>query len=104
MANDQGTMTSAQKRKARRPGGGAVAPIVPAPKTATPDAPRKRVTPVQFFREVQVEARKISWTSRQETWITSVMVLMMVVATALFFVVVDSGIGALMKMLLQFAA
>jgi preprotein translocase subunit SecE len=105
MANDQGMLASERKRKAKRPGGGGGgAPPVPAPKTAQPDAPKKRTTPVQFFREVQAEARKITWTSRQETWITSVMVLLMVVTTALFFVVVDSGIGALMKILLQFAA
>jgi preprotein translocase subunit SecE len=33
------------------------------------------VQPVQFFGEVRAEARKITWTSRKETWITSVMVL-----------------------------
>ena len=60
------------------------------PKTATPDAPRKRVGPVQFFREVQAEARKITWTSRKETWITSVMVFIMVAIASIFFLAVDS--------------
>ncbi len=39
----------------------------------------------KFFREVRAEARKITWTSRSETWITSVMVAIMVVLAALFF-------------------
>ena len=39
----------------------------------------------QFAREVRAEARKITWTSRSETWITSVMVAIMVVLAAIFF-------------------
>ena len=50
---------------------------------------KKPINPLQFFREVRAEARKISWPSRRETWITSVMVLIMVVITAVFFFVVD---------------
>ena len=52
-------------------------------------APKKRVNPLQFFREVRAEARKITWPSWRETWITSLMVLIMVVITAIFFFVVD---------------
>ncbi|MFN9847500.1 MAG: preprotein translocase subunit SecE [Alphaproteobacteria bacterium] len=44
----------------------------------------------KFFREVRAEARKITWTSRNETWITSVMVAIMVVMAALFFWVVNT--------------
>ena len=43
----------------------------------------------KFFREVRTEARKIHWTSRQETWITSVMVAIMVVLAALFVAAVN---------------
>ena len=52
-------------------------------------APKKPINPLQFFREVRVEARKITWPSWRETWITSLMVLIMVVITAIFFFVVD---------------
>ena len=54
---------------------------------------KKRTNPVQFFREVRAEARKITWPSRRETWITTVMVLIMVVITALFFFLVDLGLS-----------
>jgi len=56
----------------------------------------------KFFREVRAEARKITWTSRQETWITSVMVAIMVVLAALFFFVVNwlcnLGVTTLIKL------
>jgi preprotein translocase subunit SecE len=79
-------------------------PAAPVAKTATPDAPRKRPTPAQFIREVRAEARKITWTSWRETWITSVMVFIMVVVTAIFFLVVDEALGQGMKFLLKLAA
>jgi preprotein translocase subunit SecE len=53
--------------------------------------PKKKTSPAQFAREVRAEARKITWTSRRETWITSIMVAIMVTLAALFFAVVDAG-------------
>jgi preprotein translocase subunit SecE len=80
------------------------APARPAA-AATPAEPKKkRTSPAQFIREVRAEARKITWTSWRETWITSVMVFIMVVVTALFFLVVDEGLGQGMKLLLKLAA
>jgi preprotein translocase subunit SecE len=74
----------------------------PAPTAAPVAAVKKRVGPVQFLREVRAEARKVTWTSWKETWITSVMVGIMVIFTAIFFFAVDSflgvGIGALLKL------
>ena len=104
MARNPGSTPSAVKaRSGGRPPIKA-APAAPAPKAATPDAPRKRTTPVQFAREVRAEARKITWTSWRETWITSVMVFIMVVVTAIFFLVVDEALGQGMKFLLKLAA
>jgi preprotein translocase subunit SecE len=87
MAKDQG-LTPALPR-----GGRSVA-------TAT-EPPKKRVSPLQFFREVRAEARKISWTSRRETWITSVMVFIMILLTAFFFVVVDIALRITMQFILK---
>ena len=66
-------------------------------------APKKKTSPGQFAREVRAEARKITWTSRKETWITSVMVGIMVVLAAIFFFTVDSILGWGMGLLLQLA-
>jgi preprotein translocase subunit SecE len=65
-------------------------------------APKKPFNPVLFFREVRAEAKKITWPTRRETWITSVMVAIMVVLTAAFFFVVDwalsQGITLILKL------
>ena len=68
---------------------------------AEPAAPKKRTSPGQFLREVRAEARKISWPSRKETWITSVMVFIMVVLAAVFFWIVDLILGFGASQLIQ---
>ena len=52
--------------------------------------PKKRTTIPQFASQVRAEGRKIVWPSRKETWITSVMVLIMVLIASVFFFVVDT--------------
>ena len=51
----------------------------------------------QFNRPVVTNddegVRKIVWPSRKETWITSVMVFIMVLLAAAFFWIVDTGLG-----------
>jgi preprotein translocase subunit SecE len=81
-------------------------PALPRGRAPAPvnEPPKKRVSPIEFFREVRAEARKITWTSRRETWITSVMVFIMIVVVATFFVLVDLGLRALMEFILKLAA
>ncbi|MBX3486040.1 preprotein translocase subunit SecE [Phenylobacterium sp.] len=57
----------------------------------------------KFAMEVRAEARKITWTSRKETWITSVMVAIMVVLAAFFFFVVNWLLNTGITMILKLA-
>ena len=67
-------------------------------------APKKPFNPLQFFREVRAEARKITWPSRRETWVTTVMVMIMVLITAVFFFVVDLSLSFGVTQILKFGA
>jgi preprotein translocase subunit SecE len=57
--------------------------------------------PFQFLQEVRSEAKKVVWPSRRETMITSGLVILMVLASSLFFVVVDwvlrMGVGFMLR-------
>jgi preprotein translocase subunit SecE len=81
-------------------------PALPRGRSPAPanEPPKRRVSPIEFFREVRAEARKITWTSRRETWITSVMVFIMIVVVATFFVLVDIGLRVLMELVLKLAS
>lgn len=49
--------------------------------------------PVRFLREVRAEIGKVTWPSRRETLVTTVMVLIMSSLVAVFFLLVDQIIG-----------
>ena len=66
--------------------------------------PKKRTSPMQFLREVRAEGRKITWPSRRETWITTVMVLIMVVIAGIFFLIVDEVLSRAIEFALKIPA
>jgi preprotein translocase subunit SecE len=73
--------------------------------TSVEASPRKpRTNPVEFFRQVRAEARKTTWTSPKETWITSVMVVIMVVVATLFFFGVDAAVSWIVQQLIKIGA
>ena len=91
------------KTPGRRPQTGAGPQTVPAAQTIAVDAPapKKKTSPGQFFSQVRAEGRKITWPSRKETWITSVMVFIMVLIASAFFWIVDTGLGFASRIILS---
>ena len=65
---------------------------------------RKPMNPLKFFSEVRQEGRKVTWTSRNETFISTIMVLVMASFAALFFLGVDTVIGFIVNFLLGLGA
>ena len=51
--------------------------------------PARRVGPIEFFQQVRREMKKVTWPSWKETWLTTMMVFIMVGLTMVFFFVVD---------------
>ena len=48
-----------------------------------------RTSPFEFIRLVRQEIDKVTWPTRKETIVTSIMVFIMVFVCAVFFLVVD---------------
>ncbi|HEX2814818.1 MAG TPA: preprotein translocase subunit SecE [Phenylobacterium sp.] len=99
MARKPGTNPSAIRNRAAK-----TAAIMASPSAAALAPPKKPFNIVQFFREVRIEARKITWTTRRETWITSVMVAIMVVFAMIFFAIVDAGVSFSVNQILKLAS
>ncbi len=51
-----------------------------------------KTNPLQFVQQVRSEVSKVVWPTRREVMITSVMVFIMAMLTALFFFLVDWSI------------
>ena len=49
----------------------------------------RRTGLVEFFKQVNRERKKVTWPSFRETWLTTMMVFIMVGLTMVFFFVVD---------------
>jgi len=58
--------------------------------------------PLKFMQEVRQEAGKITWPTRNETLISTVMVLVMAVLASLFFLASDQVISWLVQLMLSF--
>jgi preprotein translocase subunit SecE len=61
-------------------------------------------SPGEFIRQVRTEIGKVVWPSRQETVQTAIMVLIMTIIRAIFFLGVDAVFAAIVKGLLALAA
>ena len=47
------------------------------------------ISPIQFFRQVKQEVKKVTWPTRKEVIPSCMMVIVLVTAAAAFFFVVD---------------
>jgi preprotein translocase subunit SecE len=59
------------------------------------------VNPLEFLQEVRAEAAKVTWPARRETFITTGLVILMVLMASLFFVVVDWAIRLIVTAILS---
>ena len=59
-------------------------------------------SPVEFFRQVNQERKKVTWPTRKETTVTTLMVFAMVVLASIFFLAVDATLSTLITWILGF--
>ena len=57
-------------------------------------------SPFKFLQEVRTETAKVTWPSRRETMITTIMVFVMVALASIFFFVADQVIRVFITFLL----
>ena len=48
-----------------------------------------RTSPFKFLQEVRAETQKVTWPTRRETAVTTVMVFVMVAIASIFFLISD---------------
>jgi preprotein translocase subunit SecE len=56
-----------------------------------------KTSPTKFAQEVRSEAKKITWPSRKETFVSTGMVFVMVFLAAIFFFLVDQLLSMAVK-------
>ena len=48
-----------------------------------------KISPFKFMQEVRAEAQKVTWPTRKETTVTTIMVFVMVAIASVFFLLAD---------------
>ena len=63
-----------------------------------------KTNPFTFLQQVRSDTSKVTWPSRRETMISTIMVLVMVFVAALFFFAADQLIGWVIGLILNVGA
>lgn len=63
-----------------------------------------KTNPIAFLQQVRSETKKVTWPSRRETVISTIMVFVMVFLAAVFFFAADQLMGWLVGLVLGAAA
>jgi preprotein translocase subunit SecE len=50
-----------------------------------------KIDPFKFLQEVRAEAQKVTWPTRKETTVTTIMVFVMVAVASIFFLLADQA-------------
>jgi len=63
-----------------------------------------KISPIQFFRQVRQEVKKVTWPTRKEVMQVTTIVLVIVALAAAFFFMVDVVLAAAVKFILRIGA
>jgi preprotein translocase subunit SecE len=63
-----------------------------------------KISPFKFLQEVRQETEKVTWPSRRETLVTTIMVFVMVAVASVFFLVVDQVARTVITLILGIAS
>lgn len=63
-----------------------------------------KTNPIAFLQQVRSETAKVTWPSRRETMISTIMVFVMVFVAAVFFFAADQLLGWLIGLVLSASA
>lgn len=68
------------------------------------DGSKVKVSPVQFFRQVKQEVKKVTWPTKKEVSQVSMMIIVIVAIASVFFFCVDLILGWGVKLILGLGA
>ena len=61
----------------------------------------KKTNPAQFVRQIRSELSKVTWPERKDTFISSVIVIVLIMLFSIFFLLTDQVWSFLIKKIIQ---
>ena len=65
------------------------------------DIQKKKTSPAQFVRQVRQEMQKITWPQKRDTFMSSAIVIVLIIVFSLFFLLTDQVWSFLIKKIIQ---
>ena len=65
---------------------------------------KKKTSPAQFVRQVRQEMQKVTWPERKDVFISSAIVILLIVLFSLFFMLTDQIWSFSIKKIIQFGS
>ena len=59
-----------------------------------------KTTPQEYYRQVKAEMKKVTWPTRQETIVSTIVVFVMVIIAALFLFLADQAMSYVVGLIL----
>ena len=64
----------------------------------------KKTNPAQFVRQVRQELSKVNWPEKKDTFIYSIIVIVLIILFSIFFLLTDQVWSFAIKKIIQFGA
>ena len=64
----------------------------------------KKTNPAQFVRQVRQELSKVTWPEKKDTFISSIIVIVLIILFSIFFLLTDQIWSFVIKKIIQFGA
>ena len=65
---------------------------------------KKKTSPAQFVRQVRQEILKVTWPEKKDTFMSSAIVIILIILFSLFFLFIDQIWSFLIKKIIQIGA
>ncbi len=65
------------------------------------DKAKRKTSPLEFFRQVKAETKKVTWPTRKETTVSTIAVFIMVTIASIFLFLSDQVIALLVNFILS---
>ncbi len=64
----------------------------------------KKTNPAQFVREVRQELSKVTWADKKDTFISSIIIIVLIILFSIFFLLSDQVWSFLIRKIINFGA
>ena len=100
LANSNRSVAQLVEHRSPKPGAAGSSPATPANKKII-DMENKKTSPALFVRQVRQELQKVTWAGRRDTFVSSAIVILLIILFSLFFLLTDQIWSFSIKKIIQ---